>query len=220
MKNIILLLLFVITMFILNVVFYYNSNDYREFLRWLKWVEEKVVIKEKEEIKEEEKKSYNTWKIEEENMTKEKEEEKEELNNKVKNEKKEIKLWERYKDILKLFNKYDLEPLKINTNLFDITNEYPDEYFEYYSRDLTLYFFPTKTYDDILDIFDVLSLELPFKINKTNSFWEKSFYINLNSNIDDSIVRLVIKSDNILVWLKFKRSEFSKIKKILQKFKK
>jgi hypothetical protein len=60
--------------------------------------------------------------------------------------------------------------LEINSNLFDLTDEYPDNYFEYYSKDLTLYIFPTKTYTDLYDIFSVLSNELPFSLKEVNNF--------------------------------------------------
>jgi hypothetical protein len=60
--------------------------------------------------------------------------------------------------------------MEVNANLFDLTNEYPDEYLEYYSKDLTLYFFTTKRYTDLKDIFNVLSEELPFDINEINNF--------------------------------------------------
>jgi len=73
-------------------------------------------------------------------------------------------------EINKLFSLYSLNKLEINSNLFDITDEYPDNYFEYYSKDLTLYFFPTKTYDEILDIFSVLDDELPFTLKEVNNF--------------------------------------------------
>jgi hypothetical protein len=58
----------------------------------------------------------------------------------------------------------------MNSSIFDITDEYPDNYFEYYSKDLVLYIFPTKTYSEIHDIFSVLDDELPFILNETNSF--------------------------------------------------
>jgi hypothetical protein len=73
-------------------------------------------------------------------------------------------------DIINIFSEYDLKKLEVNSNLFDITDEYPDSYFEYYSTDLTLYLFPTKTYQDIYDIFFVLTKELPIKIKEVNNY--------------------------------------------------
>ncbi|MDR1988018.1 MAG: hypothetical protein LBQ24_04675 [Candidatus Peribacteria bacterium] len=54
--------------------------------------------------------------------------------------------------------------------MFDITTEYPDNYIEYYSKELTVYFFPTRTYNEIYNIFKVLEYELPFKMNPLNNF--------------------------------------------------
>jgi|TARA_Y100001960_G_scaffold324040_1_gene403572 hypothetical protein len=69
-----------------------------------------------------------------------------------------------------MFSQYDLKKIELNSNLFDLTNEYPDDYFEYYSKDLTLYFFPTKRYNEVYDIFHVLTFELPIELNKVNNF--------------------------------------------------
>ncbi|MDP2396498.1 MAG: hypothetical protein Q8S84_07630 [bacterium] len=71
---------------------------------------------------------------------------------------------------MELFSSYSINKLHVNSYLFDITDEYPDNYYEYYSKDLTLYLFPTKTYKEVFDIFSVLSTELPFKINEVNNF--------------------------------------------------
>ncbi|MDF1682974.1 MAG: hypothetical protein P1U46_04670 [Patescibacteria group bacterium] len=60
--------------------------------------------------------------------------------------------------------------MEINTNLFDITDEYPDKYLEFYSPTLTIYFFTTKSYQELYDIFDILSTELPFSIKELNNF--------------------------------------------------
>lgn len=225
MKNIILIILFLIITFVLNVIFYYNSSDYRTFLKWLKndkivstnsWNKWDDLVNIKEKI-ENLKTNENTKETEKKDITIEKIIEKTEI--KKEEPKTEIKLWKNYTDIVDLFSKYKLEPLELNTNLFDITNEYPDKYFEYYSRNLTLYLFPTKNYNEILDIFTVLETELPFKINETNNFWDKSFYINLNSDIDDSIIRIVVENKWIVFWLKIKKNEYNSIKKILGKLK-
>ena len=77
------------------------------------------------------------------------------------------------------------------------------------------YFFTTKNYKEVYDIFDVLQLELPFKINAMNNFWEKSFYINFNKDVNDA-VRMVILHKWIVFWLKVDKNEYSKIKQRLQ----
>ncbi len=254
MKSIVLLILFLITTFILNVIFYYNSLYYREFLKWLKLWEKKVEIIAKKEddkknklqelknkiLKEKTDNNYSwdldetnfsPWEIEKiktawnitdddlelNNIKQKLKEEKEEKQKKE--ELREVKLWRIYEDILNKFSSYKLEILEINTSLFDVTTEYPDEYFEYYSRNLTIYFFPTKKYEDVLDVFKVLSEELPFSINEVNNFWTESFYINLNPNISDEVVRIVINYNNIVFWIKTKKSEYENIKKILKNLK-
>jgi hypothetical protein len=55
-----------------------------------------------------------------------------------------------------------------------------------------LYFFNTKQFGDIYDIFKVLEDELPYSINQVDNFGEKSFYINLDTDIQDNFIRLVI----------------------------
>jgi UDP-galactopyranose mutase len=93
-----------------------------------------------------------------------------------------------------------------------LTWEYPDEYFEYYWKDINLYFFWNKLYSDLIDIFEVLTYELPFSINKVNNFWEKSFYINLNSGFEDEYVRVVLKKSNRIIWFKIKKQLYKKMK--------
>jgi hypothetical protein len=61
------------------------------------------------------------------------------------------------KNFLDNFKKYNLVELKSQSNLMDVTNEYPDSYFEYYSKNLTLYFFPTKNYNQVKEIFEIES---------------------------------------------------------------
>ncbi len=233
MKNIILLILFLIITFILNIVFYYNSSYYRTFLRWLKNEETTIVktwevgrddlvnIKDKiERAKKSDKKNIKEEILKQvQDDNKDLEVEKPTIKEVKKEVKQEIKLWKNYKEILNKFRSYNLEQLTLNTNLFDITNEYPEKYFEYYSRDFTLYFFPGKDYDEILDIFKVLKLDLPISINQTNKFWDKSFYINLAKNIDDEVVRIVIKSKSVVFWLKMKKTEYKNIVNILKTIK-
>lgn len=212
MKNIILFILFLVGIFILNIAFYYSSESYRDFLKRVKTESSKEVNIEEEFIKNEELWSYFSWKIEEKEIKeveKEKIEEKQEI-------KEEVKLGAWYQNILKLFSEYDLSMLPVSKNLFDLTNEYPEPYYEYYSSKLTLYFFTSKTYNQVYDIFSVLQGELPFKVNQANNFWEKSFYINLEEDINDGI-RVVISNNWIVFWLKIDKDEYyNSIKQKLQ----
>jgi len=72
--------------------------------------------------------------------------------------------------ILKEFSFLQLKRVFDERLLFDLTQEYPDEYFEYTNDETSIYFFVSRNYDDLVDIFNALSLELPFKLNKTDSF--------------------------------------------------
>lgn len=203
--------------FILNITFYYLSTDYKNFLQNLKYsnfnddfTNDKVVNNENNNLEKKSNLNDNNFNINNNAL---------ELLN-VEAKENEIiwktKLWKNYLNILDKFEKsYNLNKIEINTKLFEITDEYPDYYYEYYSNDLTLYFFTTKTYLEIYDIFNYLQKELPFNINQVNNFWEKSFYINLNNEINDNYIRLVITENWITYWLKIKKSQYDNIKNIL-----
>ncbi|MDR0771524.1 MAG: hypothetical protein LBF15_00115, partial [Candidatus Peribacteria bacterium] len=175
MRNVIWFIIFLIFAFFINVIFFYISADYREFLQSFK--EDKVITDDKPRIDDN---IENDFTIEEKVDTEEDlaivapSNKNEEIFEKNDNNKVEIKgevvLGKNYKDILTLFESYNLKELEINTTLFDVTTEYPDNYIEYYSKELTLYFFPTKTYNEVRDIFKVLEYELPFTINEINNF--------------------------------------------------
>lgn len=224
MKNIILFVLFLVSIFIINIAFYYTSSDYRDFIKKIK-IESENISQEEDFIKKWEN-GFFSGKIENNKL-----EEKENNNSSssdhnasigdknttlnTNNIKQEIKLWKWYQDILDMFSWYNLSNVDINANLFDLTNEYPDSYYEYYSPKLSLYFFTTKTYEQVYDIFDVLQTERPFKLNSINNFWEKSFYINFNEDLNDAI-RLVILHKWIVFWLKVDKNEYNNIKQKLQ----
>ena len=238
MRNTILFIIFLIFSFLINVIFYYISADYRFFLKNLK--KNELTIEEQSNFLNDDF-SYNTKKVDENEGDKITDEnEKSEIDDiklednieivKTSNEnnlifsddkdnkvkiKNNVSLWKNYKDILDIFSNYDLQALELNTNLFDITDEYPDNYLEYYSKELTLYFFPTKTYKEVYDIFSVLEFELPFKMNAANNFWEESFFVNLNQDISDNFVRVVISHKWVVFWLKIKKNEYNLIKEKL-----
>lgn len=238
MRNTILFIIFLIFSFLINVIFYYISADYRFFLKNLK--KNELTIEEQSDFLNDDF-SYNTKNVvenEDDKITDEIEKSEiddiklddnieivktsnennlifsDDKDNKVKI-KNNVSLWKNYKDILDIFSNYDLQALELNTNLFDITDEYPDNYLEYYSKELTLYFFPTKTYKEVYDIFSVLEFELPFKMNAANSFWEESFFVNLNQDISDNFVRVVISHKWVVFWLKIKKNEYNLIKEKL-----
>lgn len=231
MRNAILFIIFLIFSFFINVIFYYISDDYRLFLKNIKndsniskiddsflsiknnfsdtqdstSITNDSIIIDEIEIDD----SIELVKINNENDNIfDKNTNKVEIKNSV-------NLWKNYLDILNNFSNYNFQELELNTNLFDITDEYPDNYLEYYSRDLTLYFFPTKSYKEVYDLFSVLEFELPFKINQTNSFWDNSFFINLNQDIVDNYIRVVVNHKWVAFWLKIKKNEYNSIKEKL-----
>jgi len=195
------IIFFLIIVFILNIITYYISEDYNFFIKKIKNSNEIVYTKTNkinDEII-----IPTTW-----NVVKK---------NKITT--KEIVLWKNYTDIINAFSKYKMKKLKVETSLFDLTDEYPDNYYEYYSKELTIYLFTTKSYEEVKDIIKVISYEVPYEINEVNNFLDKSFYINLKKEIKDNNIRLVVSKKNITFWLKIKKNVYNDIKKILNKMK-
>lgn len=219
MRRIIVFLVFLAFLFLVNVMFYFLSEDYKFFLKKLKNNEEVVYINDSiiDDNIHNQFKNWNIAVVELESVDKMKE-------NSLENENKtttfisqepETILWKNYQKILDIFASYSLKPIELTNNLFDLTWEYPDSYYEYYSKDLTLYFFDTKTYNQVHDVFDVLAYDLPFNVNKVNNFWNSSFYINLNEDILDNYIRLVINYKWVVFGLKIKKSEYNVVKQYL-----
>ncbi len=112
------------------------------------------------------------------------------------------------------FKWYKLKNQKEKNIIFNLSSEYPiDRYLEYYSPNLSLYFFINTSYEKVFEIFDVLSYEDSFKINKTDSFWNKSFY--LNRFRDDWFIRLVIEYKKHTFWIQVKKEYYDNTKSIL-----
>lgn len=214
MRRIIVFLVFLVFLFLVNVIFYFMSEDYQFFLKKIKGDEEIIYIDNwiiHDEIPEEFKNSNIA--VVEYDSVKEIKEENETIAF-IQNKPEKI-LWKNYQKILDIFTKYSLKPIELTNNLFDLTEEYPESYYEYYSKDLTLYFFDTKTYNEVYDIFDVLAYDLPFSINKVDNFGNASFYINLNEDIKDNYIRLVINYKWVVFGLKIKKTEYNIIKEYL-----
>lgn len=204
--------MFFIFLFSINIIFYYVSDDYKFFLKKIKNPDE-IIHEHTAEINDEYKVDFSD---DENFITKVKTPIKYLLDDENTN----VVLWKKYKDIINLFSEYELKEIAISNLLFDITNEYPDEYYEFYSKDFRIYFFPTKNYNSVLDIFNVLELELPIEINEANNFWNKSFYINLEDDIDDNSVRIIIENDWIVFWIQVSKKNYNKIKTLLNNIKK
>lgn len=231
------ILSFILIWFLLNIIFFIFSDNYRYFLQSLKYdnspeyeVDDKLKISITWDYKNNdiEENDLFTWlsndfvdeTIEETTPKKTKKDTEKKSNINIEWENKvefvdsveEIKLSDIEKSVLKQFEKYDLKKIDFHPRLFDLTWEYPDEYFEYYTEDINLYFFWNKLYSDIKDIFEVLTYELPFSINEVNNFWEKSFYINLNSWFADDYVRVILKKSNRIIWFKIRKQLYEQIK--------
>lgn len=117
---------------------------------------------------------------------------------------------------LEIFSEYDLVELQTNTSLFDITTEYPDPYYEWYSEDVSLYMFASKSYSEVLKVFEVLAYELPYTLNEVDNFGQWSAYINLEDAYRDDTVRMLIKHKNKAFWLKIKKDSYNAIKTLLE----
>jgi len=219
MRKIIIFIIFLISIFIVNLIFYFISDDYKFFLKKIKNTDDVVYLEKKEYTDKIDNEVLTGSEIINTNKVNDKIFEQEEWDWNIEL-KYDVVFWKNYKKILNIFSIYKLKKLSINSNLFDLTDEYPDNYFEYYSKDLTLYLFPTKNYNDLKDIFNVLSYELPFSINEINNFWDNSFYINLDKDIEDRFIRLVISYNGIVFWLKIKKTEYSLVKEKLNYLKK
>lgn len=151
MKILVKIIFLLLLLFVVNIIFYYISSDYRLFLENLKYdktnqIEEninnsKTFQNEFDVISEVDFNSSNNNLLEEEkydNIASVKLSKNPEIISTT-------VLWKNYTNILNKFEKkFDLDKIEVNTKLFEITDEYPDYYYEYYSRDLTLYFFTTK----------------------------------------------------------------------------
>ncbi len=224
MRNLILLLIFLILSFSVNILFYYISEDYRNFLKQLKNqenIEVSVDIStdisgnEEEDITDENTEN-NTW-----SSSYQESEDNDLQNDDIEDDNftnlptSEITLWKNYTDIINLFPEYNFNRMEVNINLFDLTNEYPDDYLEFYSKDLTIYFFVWNRYSNLKDIFSVLAQELPFSVNEVNNFWDNSFFININEDIDDNVIRLVISNKWVVFWLKINKNDYNQVKEKL-----
>jgi len=215
MKKIIYVIFFLIASFSLNILFYFFSDSYRWFLKNLKSSDEKqdIIINKDYDINIDKKtakiEKTSSWTSVKSTLK----------NSEYLQDLPELKMTKIEDDFLLDFKEYNLKKLDLHPRLFDLTSEYPDEYYEYYSEYITLYFFGTKAYDDILDIFKTLTYELPFTINETNTFWTKSFYINLKNDFQDDSVRVVFSYKNRIFGMKIKKSVYDNVKTKITKLK-
>jgi hypothetical protein len=60
----------------------------------------------------------------------------------------------------------------------------------------------------------VLTYELPYTLNETNSFASKSLFINLADSVDDWEVRILWETESVSFWLKIKKDSYNTVKEI------
>jgi len=216
MRKLVFILFIATVIFTLNLVFYILSEDYRFLIKKIKYND--TIVYDTTEINDEDNNNSTDTQ-----MSQKWEEstgstldfiDETQIETNVK-QTWAIALSDSSEKILKRFQNYDLQRLEKKSSLFSLTTEYPDEYFEYYSEGLSLYFFPTKGYYDVREIFDILSFELPYTLNQVNNFWEKSFYINLKRGFEDGYIRMVVLWKESVFWLKIEKSRYNDIKSIL-----
>lgn len=111
------------------------------------------------------------------------------------------------------------ESEEIGESLFGITDEYPDEYREYNNAHMSFYMFSSKRYDAVKKIFEVLTFDLPISLNEVNNIGDKSFFINMQEAYDDGLVRIVFEYENYAFWLKIKKDNYNRIKQALDELK-
>ena len=119
-------------------------------------------------------------------------------------------------DFIGEFSTFNLKELETYTNIFGITTEYPDPYYEWYSAWISVYVLSTLDYTWVKDVFEVLAFDLPYRVNEVNNFWTRSFYINLLEGYDDNYVRLVMEYENNVFWLKIRKDRYNEVKWILE----
>ena len=98
-------------------------------------------------------------------------------------------------------------------DLLDIAREYPDDYIQYGNNNFDLYILPTRLYDEVDDIFTVLEFEMPYTLNKTDNFWERSFFINLDR--PDEKVRFIFQYKGEVYWVKVRTPNYNAVKSII-----
>ncbi len=221
MRKLVFILFVTMVLFMVNLIFYIASEDYRFFIKKIKY-SDTVVYEGDVEVNDIDRNPFwvtQEWNTQWTGTIETPDPETLTFIDVVDDEPQEIEMNEIDNSILDMFSEYDLQLLEKHGSMFDITGEYPDEYFEYYSPDVVLYFFPTKSYRQVYDIFDTLSYELPFDINEVNNFWQASFYINLKEVYTDDFVRVIVQYKNTPFWLKIRKDEYNNVKEILDALK-
>lgn len=231
-RKIIYILTFLLILFVWNIALYQGSDDYKFILKKLKYNEDVTAIPAGTVNDNYSLNDTSSWTLQ--NSTTRKTQtnsggsvktvENKELKGftgaslikKSTSTEEELMVSAGWEKILQMFENGHYTKVENHGSLFDMTTEYPDGYLEYQYQDLTIYFFPTKTYDQIIDIFFAISKGLPFQLNKNSDFGEKSFFINIAKDFQDEYVRIVILYKKEVFWLKIKKTKYNEVKNILK----
>lgn len=98
--------------------------------------------------------------------------------------------------------------------IFSITDEFPGKYLTYNTSNFEIYFFVESSYEELYSFFDIVSYDFPFSLNQTNSFWRRSFFINLDQW--DDFVRLIIENEKKVFGLKIQKNYYNQVKQVLE----
>ncbi len=211
-------LLIMITVFIVNIWLYSASENYRSFLKGFKNEKSASIVNddyiiEKDGIETRLEDDLNK-KVELWSVVEEKQWEIVTIKQEIQ-EVKRLKMSEYEKEMLFLFKDYNFTKLYSHSALFELTDEYPDEYFEYYSPEVTLIMFSTKSYQEVKVILQTIWGLENFSINEVDNFWEESFYINVDKDFDDGSIRIVFTNKWKVFWLKISKNAYNNVKNIL-----
>ncbi len=233
MMKIVFILFFLVSTFILNIFLYFKNDDYRFFIQKIKYPDDIIYVNDDLKVSDRIRNNKEwSWEINDVDHGKTvvlnhdkktpEGETMDELRIKAQAEKEKEKntsLSVVWVYILGKLSKYNLNKLEKHPDLFDLTNEYPDPYLEYDSKDLVFYYFPTKDYKWVLDVIEAISTDSPyFKINKANNFYGKSFYINVDKEFDiDPYVRFIFNYENNVFWIQVKKDKYNELKTIINK---
>lgn len=209
---------------VINIVFFYSNESYNSFVRNLKYgietPETQIVIND----------DYGYYSPSPENVTylNTEDEGTGSINDTIEAdilteieitpEKDETTIYMQDDDIkvLNTFASYNLKRLFEHGSLFDLTTEYPDDYFEYLGGDISIYFFVTKSYENVKEVFEAISYTLPFSIKEVTLSEKRAFFLNLEQNFSDDYIRLVVEYKKRVFWLKIKKTMYNEVKNLIQ----
>lgn len=222
------IVLWIIWLFILNIILYFFIPPYNSFIKNLKYLNNNqsnnIYIPEEKNIE-----KYNWESFLEKNIINDIDTQTDNTNNdldvidiiKDENDFNQIQKDSKNKDysqILNYFSKYNLSKKTYDPDykMFYLTSEYFQEYITYSWSWIDLYIYNNDSFLNIYNFFDEIKDDIWVNINKTNTFWNNSFFINKINK--DWRIRLIIKYSYILIWLNIDKSYYEDIKKILNNF--